>query len=33
MHDPADHPPIIDPARPRTILWKQWINRRPLRIA
>jgi len=20
MHDPADHPPIIDPARPRTVL-------------
>lgn len=33
MHDPADHPPIINPARPRTVLRQQWINRRPLRIA
>ena len=33
MHDPADHPPIINPARTRTVLRKQWIDRRPLRVA
>jgi hypothetical protein len=28
MHDPTDNPPIIDPARPRTVLRKQWIDHR-----